>query len=86
MTLLAPAKDPNRRAVGVVFAVVWDDRATDFGQLGQMQRSRKNAFLAAHQLADTLLWGKAKRWMSECWNIGLNPALPWCCQPANLDL
>jgi hypothetical protein len=42
--------------VGVVFAVVWEDRTTDFDQLGQMQRSREKAFLAASQLADTLLW------------------------------
>lgn len=56
MALLALAKDPRRRAVGVVFAVVWEDRVTDFGQLGQMQRSREKAFRAASQLADTLLW------------------------------
>jgi hypothetical protein len=56
MALLTLAKDPNRRAVGVVFAVVWNDRTTDFGQLGQMQRSRERAFRAASQLADTLLW------------------------------
>jgi len=37
----------------VVFAVVWEDRTTDFGQ---MQRSREKAFLVASQLADTLLW------------------------------
>ena len=54
--LLALAKDPNRPAVGVVFAVVWNDRTTDFGPLGQMQRSREKAFRAASQLADTLLW------------------------------
>jgi hypothetical protein len=56
MTLPAPAKNPRQQAVGVVFAVVWEDRATNFGQLGQMQRSREKAFLAARQLADTLLW------------------------------
>jgi len=54
--LLTLARDPRRRAVGLVFAVVWEDRTTDFGQLGQMQRSREKAFRVASQLADTLLW------------------------------
>jgi hypothetical protein len=54
--LLTLARNSRRRALGVVFAVVWADRTTDFGQLGQMQRSREKAFLAASQLADTLLW------------------------------
>jgi len=54
--LLTLARNPRRRALGVVFAVVWEDRTTDFGRLGQMQRSREKAFLAASQLADSLLW------------------------------
>jgi hypothetical protein len=55
MALLALARDPRRRvgAVFAVFAVVWEDGTTDFGQ---MQRSREKAFRAASQLADTLLW------------------------------